>query len=298
MEPLLLVAVRLALQQLILYQELFTIIGIAGTATITVSQAASTNYNAPTNATATLTVTAGTLTNATVSAGADLSGKNLSGASLVGLTLTNVILSNCNLNGANFSGANVTGVDFTNASIVGATNLPTFSTKQKLQLLYNANNAGANISQLQFSAPLSVSELNAALSVPIPELSSVKTEFLVAAPVYDASNVKTVTIATSSISIVNNTSLYIPLNVGETVKINGILYTLNASNQLLDNNGVVLKLIVVNGYPFKIYTGSIIAVNISNLVSKIVFGSGGQEITLYDIISSMISDAITQHLNT
>ena len=275
-----------------------TIIGIAGTATITVSQAASTNYNAPTNATATLTVTAGTLTNATVSAGADLSGKNLSGASLVGLTLTNVILSNCNLNGANFSGANVTGVDFTNASIVGATNLPTFSTKQKLQLLYNANNAGANISQLQFSAPLSVSELNAALSVPIPELSSVKTEFLVAAPVYDASNVKTVTIATSSISIVNNTSLYIPLNVGETVKINGILYTLNASNQLLDNNGVVLKLIVVNGYPFKIYTGSIIAVNISNLVSKIVFGSGGQEITLYDIISSMISDAITQHLNT
>ena len=134
--------------------------------------------------------------------------------------------------------------------------------------------------------------------MPIPELSSVKTEFLVAAPVYDASNVKTVTIATSSISIVNNTSLYIPLNVGETVKINGILYTLNASNQLLDNNGVVLKLIVVNGYPFKIYTGSIIAVNISNLVSKIVFGSGGQEITLYDIISSMISDAITQHLNT
>ena len=270
-----------------------TIIGIAGTATITVSQAASTNYNAPTNATATLTVTAGTLTNATVSAGADLSGKNLSGASLVGLTLTNVILSNSNLNGANFSGANVTGVDFTNASIVGATNLPTFSTKQKLQLLYNANNAGANVSQLQFSAPLSVSELNAALSVPIPELSSVKTEFLIAAPVYDASSVKTVTIATSSISTVNNTSLYIPLNVGETVKINGILYTLNVSNQLLDNNGVVLKLIVVNGYPFKVYTGSIIAVNISNLINNVTFDTAST-VKLYDIVNSMVKSAVAQ----
>lgn len=277
---------------------LVTIVGIAGTATITVSQGASTNYNAPPDATATLTVTAGTLTNATIPSGADLSGKNLSGASLVGATLANVVLSNSNLNGANFSGANVAGTDFTNASIVGATNLPTFSTKQKLQLLYNANNAGANISQLQFSAPLSVSELNAALSVPIPELSSVNTEFLIAAPVYDESNVKTVTIAQSSISTANNTSFYIPLNVNETVKMNGVSFTLNASNQLLDNNGIVLKLIVINGYPFKIYAGSIILVNMANLVSKIVFGSGGQEITLYDIISSMISDAITQHLNT
>ena len=275
---------------------LVTIVGIAGTATITVSQGASTNYNAPPDATATLTVTAGTLTNATIPSGADLSGKNLSGASLVGATLANVVLSNSNLNGADFSGANVAGTDFTNASIVGATNLPTFSTKQKLQLLYNANNAGANISQLQFSAPLSVSELNAALSVPIPELSSVNTEFLIAAPVYDESNVKTVTIAPSSISTANNTSFYIPLNVNETVKMNGVSFTLNASNQLLDNNGIVLKLIVINGYPFKIYAGSIILVNMANLVSKIVFGSGGQEITLYDIISSMISDAITQHL--
>ena len=188
----------------------------AGTATITVSQVATNNYNAPTNATATLTVTAGTFTNAIIPSGSDLSGKNLSGASLVGATLANVVLSNSNLNGADFSGANVTGTDFTNASIVGATNLPTFSTKQKLELLYNANNAGANISQLQFSAPLSVSELNAALSVPIPELLSVNTEFLVAAPVYDVSNVKIVTIAQSSISCVNNTSFYIPLNKGET----------------------------------------------------------------------------------
>jgi len=267
----------------------------AGTATITVSQAASTNYNAPTNATATLTVTAGTLTNAIIPSGADLSGKNLSGASLVGATLANVILSNSNLNGADFSGANVAGTDFTNASIVGATNLPDFSTKQKLELLYNANNAGANISQLQFSAPLSVSELNAALSVPIPELSSVNTEFLVAAPVYDVSNVKTVTIAPSSISTVNNTSFYIPLNKGETVKINGVSFTLNVSNQLLDNNGVVLKLIVVNGYPFKIYSGSIIAVNISSRMNNITFDVGG-DIKLYDVIKSMIAAAITEHL--
>ena len=265
----------------------------AGTATITVSQVATTNYNAPTNATATLTVTAGTLTNAVIPSGADLSGKNLSGASLVGATLANVVLSNSNLNGANFSGANVAGTDFTNASIVGATNLPTFSTKQKLELLYNANNAGANISQLQFSAPLSVSELNAALSVPIPELSSVNTEFLVAAPVYDVSNVKTVTIAQSSISSVNNTSFYIPLNKGETVKINGASFTLNASNQLLDNNGVVLKLIVVNGYPFKIYSGSIIAVNISSRMNNVTFDDEGQ-IKLYDVVNSMVTAALAQ----
>ena len=263
----------------------------AGTATITVSQVATNNYNAPTNATATLTVTAGTLTNAVIPSGADLSGKNLSGASLVGATLANVVLSNSNLNGANFSGANVTGTDFTNASIVGATNLPEFSTKQKLELLYNANNAGANISQLQFSAQLSVSELNAALSVPIPELSSVNTEFIVAAPVYDVSNVKTVTIAPSSISTVNNTSFYIPLNNGETLKINGVSFTLNASNQLLDNNGVVLKLIVVNGYPFKIYTGSIIAVNISNRMNNVTFDNEGQ-IKLYDVINSMVTAAL------
>ena len=265
----------------------------AGTATITVSQVASTNYNAPTNATATLTVTAGTLTNAIIASGADLSGKNLSGASLVGATLANVVLSNSNLNGANFSGANVTGTDFTNASIVGATNLPTFSTKQKLELLYNANNAGANISQLQFSAPLSVSELNAALSVPIAELSSVNTEFLIAAPVYDASNVKTVAIAPSSISTANNTSIYIPLNKGETVKINGASFTLNASNELLDNNGVVLKLMVVNGYPFKIYSGSIIAVNISSRMNNITFDTANT-IKLYDVVNSMVTDAITQ----
>lgn len=269
----------------------------AGTATITVSQVATTNYNAPTNATATLTVTAGTLTNAVIPSGADLSGKNLSGASLVGATLANVVLSNSNLNGANFSGANVAGTDFTNASIVGATNLPEFSTKQKLELLYNANNAGANISQLQFSAPLSVSELNAALSVPIPELSSVNTEFLVAAPVYDVSNVKTVTIAPSSISTVNNTSFYIPLNKGETVKINGASFTLNASNQLLDNNGVVLKLIVVNGYPFKIYTGSVIAVNISSRMNNVTFDDEGQ-IKLYDVVNSMVTAAMAQEASS
>jgi hypothetical protein len=268
----------------------------AGTATITVSQVATNNYNAPPDVTATLTVTAGTLTNATIPSGADLSGKNLSGASLVGATLANVVLSNSNLNGADFSGANVAGTDFTNASIVGATNLPEFSTKQKLELLYNANNAGANISQLQFSAPLSVSELNAALSVPIPELFlpfSVNTEFLIAAPVYDASNVKTVTIAQSSISAVNNTSFYIPLNKGETVKINGASFTLNASNQLLDNNGVVLKLIVVNGYPFKIYSGSIVAVNISSRMNNITFDDEGQ-IKLYDVINSMVTAALAQ----
>jgi len=131
--------------------------------------------------------------------------------------------------------------------------------------------------------------------VPIPELSSVNTEFLVAAPVYDVSNVKTVTIAPSSISTVNNTSFYIPLNKGETVKINGASFTLNASNQLLDNNGVVLKLIVVNGYPFKIYAGSVIAVNISSRMNNVTFDVGG-DIKLYDVIKSMIAAAITEHL--
>ena len=238
-----------------------TILGV-GTTDIKVSQLESINY-AYVFLSKTLTVNLGT----NVSSGADLSGKNL--------------------NGVDLSGVNITGIDFTNASIVGAINLPNFSIKQKLQLLYNANNAGANIPQLQFLAPLSVSELNEALNVPIPELSSVQTEFLVAAPVY-VNGVKTVTIAESSISALNNTSLYIPLNKSETVKINGVSYTLNESNQLLDSKGVVLNLMVINGYQFKIYTGSIIAVNISNIINNITFDAGNT-IKLYDVIISIMS---------
>ena len=261
-----------------------TIKGIAGSSIFTVSQAPSSNYNEA-NATATLTVI------------------NLT--TLVNTNVSNVDLSGQNLNGVNFSGATITGTNFTNASIVGATNLPTtFSTKQKLQLLCNANNAAAasTIPQLQFSGPLSVSEFNTALSVSasIPELSSVKTEFFVAAPVYvnGLNGIKTVTITSSSISASNNTSLYIPLNKGDTVKINGISYTLNAlSNQLEDSSisNVALKLIVVNGYPFKIYisdiAGSIIAVNITNILNNITFDAANT-IKLYDVVNSIILDAI------
>ena len=83
------------------------------------------------------------------------------------------------------------------------------------------------------------------------------------------------------------------MNKGETVKINGASFTLNASNQLLDNNGVVLKLIVVNGYPFKIYSGSIIAVNISSRMNNVTFDDQG-DIKLYDVVNSMVTAAITQ----
>ena len=173
---------------------------------------------------------------------------------------------------------------------MGASNLPTFSIAQKIQLLYNTDNATANIPQLQFSTPLSVLELNSALATPIPALSQVNTEFIIAAPVY-VNNVKTVTISPSSISSEKNTSFYIPLLVGESVKINNMTYALNASNKIVDSTGNVLKVIVINGNLFKVYSGSIVAVNISDFLNNITFDVD-KTIGLRDVINAMTNSAI------
>ena len=261
----------------------------AGSTTITISISESLNYIAC-SATTVVVVASAVLTDVTIPQNSNLTGKDLSGVSLVDATIINVNLSNSNLSGANFSNADISGTDFTNTKIVGASNLPTFSIAQKIQLLYNTDNATANIPQLQFSTPLSVLELNSALATPIPALSQVNTEFIIAAPVY-VNNVKTVTISPSSISSEKNTSFYIPLLVGESVKINNMTYALNASNKIVDSTGNVLKVIVINGNLFKVYSGSIVAVNISDFLNNITFDVD-KTIGLRDVINAMTNSAI------
>jgi hypothetical protein len=197
---------------------------------------------------------------------------------LVNTVLTNVSLSGTNLSNANFSGATVTGANFTNADISGATNLPTFSTTQKLQLLRNANNAA--ISAVQISTPLSGTEINAAITTPIPDISGAT--FVVKAPAYNVSNEKVVTVTAQDVS--NNASLYIPMNSSETVKINGVAYTFNGTN-ILDSSGTVVRFITILGKPFRLYGGSIVGLNIADKLNTVKIEGDG----LYDIIISLFA---------
>jgi hypothetical protein len=189
-----------------------------------------------------------------VAPGTSFVGADLSGASLAGATLTGVSFSGVTLTGVDFSGATITGANFANANIVGATNLPVFSTTQKLQLLRNTDNVG--IGAVQISTPLSGAEINAAISVPVPAIAGAT--FVVKAPTYNASNEKVVTVATGDIA--DRTSVYIPLNSGETVQVNGAAYTFDGTN-VLDSNSNVVTTISVLGVPFRIYGGSIILLN-------------------------------------
>jgi hypothetical protein len=224
-----------------------------GTVTFTASQAAVPGKYVVASAVTSNAMTV-TLAGQTVASGTSFAGADLSGASLSGATLTGVSFAGAQLTNTNFSGATVTGANFTNANIVGATNLPVFSTTQKLQLLRNTNNV--NIGAVQISTPLSGAEINAAITTPIPAIAGAT--FVVKAPAYNASNEKVVTVATGDIA--DRTSVYIPLNSGETVQVNGAAYTFNGTN-VLDSNSNVVTTISVLGVPFRIYAGSIILLN-------------------------------------
>jgi len=259
---------------------LVTLKGV-GTVTITASQASTATYDAPTNATCSIVIaSAGTaLQGQIVSSSTSYASVDLSGASLAGTTVSGVSFSGANLSNVNFSGAVITNTNFTNANISGATNLPTFSTVQKLQLLKNINNV--EIGAVQVSEPVTGSDINAMLSVPNETVASAV--FTVKVPTtVDGSGNKVVSISSGDTS--GNKSVYIPINPNENVKINNIVYSFNGTN-ILDTNGNSVIYTSFAGVPFRIYAGSIVAVNIEDALNKInVLGDG-----LYDILSSIFT---------
>jgi hypothetical protein len=176
------------------------------------------------------------------------------------------------------SGADISGASFINTDLSGATNLPVFSTTQKLQLMRNSNNAA--ISEVQISTPLSGAEINAAITTPIPDISG--TTFVVKAPAYNVNNEKLVTVTAEDMA--NNESLYIPMNSGETVKVNGVAYTFNGTN-ILNSSGSVIQFINVLGNPFRLYAGSIVGLNVSDQLNNIKLNGDG----LYDILVSLFA---------
>jgi hypothetical protein len=223
-----------------------------GKATFTASQAATPQYAAPASVTSNeLTVS---LAGQIVAPGTSFANSDLSGASLAGATLTGVSFAGTVLTNANFSGATVTGAVFSNANIVGATNLPLFSTAQKLQLLRNTNNVA--IGAVQIATPLSGTEINAAITTPVPDI--VGATFIVKPPTYNSSNEKVVTVVTEDLA--NAASIYVPMNSGETVTVNGVAYTFNGA-AVLDSVGATITSTSVLGASFGLYAGSIIMLN-------------------------------------
>jgi hypothetical protein len=260
---------------------LVTITG-AGTVTITATQAETALY-ASTTATYSVEINSvgSTFAGQIISPETSFAGLNFSGASLAGTTLSGVSFSGATLTNVDFSGAIITGTNFTNANISGATNLPAFSTAQKLQLLSNINNVAIGAVQI---AQLSGSDINAILPTPVPDLASAT--FAVKAPsTLDASSNKLVTITNTDIS--NNTSIYIPLNTNESVNINGAVLYFNGTS-LVDASNNTRTCLTIAGVPFKIYAGSIIALNILNLLNKMTFAGGDANVSgLYDIMSEL-----------
>jgi hypothetical protein len=253
----------------------------AGSVTITASQASSDLYQAPADATCSIVIaSAGTaLQGQTISSSTSFASVDLSGASLAGTTVAGVSFSGANLRNVNFSGAVITNANFSNANIKGATNLPAFSTVQKLQLLKNINNV--DIGAVQVTAPVSGSDINAFLASPRSDVAAAT--FTIKAPAtVDASNNKVVTVTIDDIS--GNKSIYIPMNANETVKLNDAVYSFNGTN-LVNSNGTVINYLFLQGKTFKVYAGSVVAVNVAmqdELNTLKVLGDG-----LYSVLSQL-----------
>jgi hypothetical protein len=148
---------------------------------------------------------------------------------------------------------------------------------QKLQLLKNINNVGINA--IQFSAPVAGSVINSLLASPVSSVE--EATFTIKSPTtVDASANKVVTIM--SLDISGGKSVYIPMNVNETVKINNVVYSFNGTN-ILDASGNIVTYASFADAPFKIYAGSVVAVNIKDTFNKItILGQG-----LYDTLVSI-----------
>ena len=257
-----------------------------GTVTITASQASTSLYNAPANVTYSISIqSAGTaLQGTTVTSGTSFAALDLSGASLVGTTVSGVSFSGANLSNVDFSGAVIVGTDFTNVNLNGATNLPAFSLVQKLQLLKNINNK--DIGQVQVTEPLSGSVINSLVEIPSDIINNAT--FVVAAPSsIDVGGNKVVTVSVSDIS--GNLSVYIPLNPNESAKINDSVYLFDGTN-ILDTDGNAVNFITISGAPFKVYAGSIVAVNVMNAINKTVISfPDGLKFGLYDLITELFA---------
>jgi hypothetical protein len=257
-----------------------------GSVTITASQVLTALYNAPSNTTCSISIqSAGTaLQGTTVTSGTSYAALDLSGASLVGTTVSGVSFSGANLSNVDFSGAVVTGTDFTNVNLSGATNLPEFDTFQKLQLLKNINNN--DIGEVQVTEPLSGSIINSLVEIPSDIINNAT--FVVAPPSsVDVSGNKVVTVSVSDIS--GDLSVYIPLNVNESAKINDSVYLFDGTN-ILDTDGNAVNFITISGVPFKVYAGSIVAINVMNAINKIVISfPDGLTIGLYDLITELFA---------
>ena len=253
----------------------------AGTVTVTASQASAALYESPPNSTCSIVVSsAGTaLQGQTVSSSTSFASVDLSGASLAGTTVSGVSFSGANLSNVNFSGAVITNTNFSNANISGATNLPAFSTVQKLQLLKNINNV--EIGAVQVTAPVSGSDINTFLATPRSDVA--EATFTIKAPAtVDSSNNKVVTVTTDDIS--GGKSIYIPMNANENIKLNDGVYSFNGTN-LVNSNGTVINYLFLQGRTFKVYAGSVVAVNVAmqDELNKIkVLGDG-----LYSVLSQL-----------
>jgi hypothetical protein len=255
-----------------------------GTVIITASKASTALYNSSTTTCSIEIQSAGTsLQGDTVTPGTSYASVDLSGASLAGTTVSGVSFSSANLSNVDFSGAVIVGTDFTNANVSGATNLPTFSTVQKIQLLKNINNIG--VGQVQVTEPLSGTFINSLVDTPSDTISNAT--FVVKAPAtIDGSGNKVVTVSASDVS--GNLSVYIPLNPNERAKINNTVYLFDGTN-ILDTSGNEVTFFSISGVPFKVYAGSIIAVNIMNAFNKVSISfPDGLNMGLYDLLTELI----------
>jgi alpha-tubulin suppressor-like RCC1 family protein len=262
---------------------LVTLKGI-GTVTITAAQAETALY-ASTTATYSVEISSvgSTFAGQIISPETSFTGLNFSGALLVGTTLSGVSFSGATLTNVDFSGATITGTNFTNANISGATNLPAFSTAQKLQLLSNINNVA--ISEIQINTQLNGADINAILPTPIPAIATA-TFTLKVPTTLDASLNKVLTI--TSVDLSNNASVYIPLNANESVSINGTVFSFNGTN-ILDADSNPRTYLTVAGIPFKIYAGSVIALNILNVLNNVTFAGESSRSGMYNILSELFS---------
>jgi hypothetical protein len=150
---------------------------------------------------------------------------------------------------------------------------------QKLQLLKNINNIA--VDAIQINSQVSGADINAMLPISVFAIASAT--FTVKAPTgLDASSNKIVTISDADIS--NNTSVYVPLNANETVKINGTVFSFNGTN-LFDVSNNPIPYLTVEGVPFRIYAGSVIALNMSESLNEVkIMGDG-----VYNIIAELFA---------
>ena len=120
-----------------------------GSAVIVASQAQGTLYEAPSNITATIEVTAAanTLQGATLTNSTSFANVNLNGASLANTNITNTNFSSANLGNTNFNSSDISGANMTSAGLSGAslTNTNITNTNFRSARLGNANFNNATI---------------------------------------------------------------------------------------------------------------------------------------------------------